>query len=135
MEKVSYDDILNSLQVKIVNGRLVFNRKIKEEEEKQEEKIKKINMPLPQEVKNSKIFNKYFKNYKDENEIQEIKKPKSLEEYKQLILEEKAKRFLAQKRLERIKSTKLFMQPNLGCCSLGNNLPIVQEPFHFLHKK
>jgi hypothetical protein len=59
---------------------------------------------------NNYIYNKYFKDYATMNQSNytEIKVPKTLEEYKKMLLEEKAKRFLERRRIAQIKSTKLL---------------------------
>ncbi len=66
------------------------------------------NMSIDPQVKNSAIYNKYFKNYKDPTEVKEVQMPKTREELRQLLIEENIKRVLAQKRLEQIKSRKMF---------------------------
>ena len=66
---VSYDDILKSLNVTLVNGKLVLSKGTpntveKVKEENTSKKVKFANQePIPQEVKNSAIYNKYFKTY------------------------------------------------------------------------
>jgi alanyl-tRNA synthetase len=67
---------------------------------------KKLNVD-PQ-VKNSAIYNKYFKNYKDPNEVIEVKVPKTKEELRKMLIEEHIKRIEAQKRIAQIKSKKMF---------------------------
>jgi len=64
------------------------------------------------QMKNSYIFNKYFKDYKDQS-IVEKKIPKTKEEYNQMMLEERIKRIEAFKRVQQIKSTKMFFSNNM----------------------
>jgi hypothetical protein len=65
--------------------------------------------PIEPSVKHSYIYNKYFKDYVDPNPIKEtVKVPKTLEEYKQMVLEERIKAIQNKKRIEEIKSTKMM---------------------------
>jgi len=69
--------------------------------------------PLDPSVKNSFLYNKYFKDYKDVTNVQpEIRVPKTIEEYKQMLLDDKIKRIEQQKRISQIKSTKLLFTTN-----------------------
>jgi len=70
--------------------------------------------PLDHSVKHSFIYNKYFKDYKDAITLPEVKVPKTIEEYKQMLLEDKIERIKQQKRISEIKSTKLFFTTNTG---------------------
>ena len=58
-------------------------------------------------IKNSYIFNKYFKNFKEPTEVEERKIPKTPEEYRQMVIEDYVKRVQAQKRIEQVKSRKI----------------------------
>lgn len=129
---ISYGDILNSMKVSLVNGVLVYQRgDIKPSTENitndissqennkvltaQTKQIKLSQEPIPDEVKKSKVYNKYFSSYKDQTEEPEIIVPKTPEEYRQMILEDKVKRFLAKKRIEKIKpKAMLFANPQVG---------------------
>jgi hypothetical protein len=78
---------------------------------KQVEKNQK--QPLDPSVKNSFLYNKYFKDYKDVTNVQpEIRVPKTIEEYKQMLLDDKIKRIEQKKRISQIKSTKLLFTTN-----------------------
>jgi hypothetical protein len=68
--------------------------------------VKKLGVD-PQ-VKNSAIFNKYFKNYKDPNEVQQIRIPKTKEELRRMLIEQHIKRIQAQKRIAQIKPKQMF---------------------------
>ena len=74
--------------------------------EQRQTTIKKISVD-PQ-VKNSAIYNKYFKNYHDPNEVHEAKVPKTKEELRQMLIDEHNKRVELQKRLAIIKPKKMF---------------------------
>lgn len=65
--------------------------------------------PIEPSVKHSYIYNKYFKDYVDPNVVKEpVKVPKTLEEYNQMVLEQRIKAIQNKKRIEEIKSTKMM---------------------------
>ena len=69
----------------------------------------KNNEPLDPNLKHSYIYNKYFKNYVDNNvEKQGPRVPKTLEEYKRMLLEDKIKAIEHKKMVEQIKSKKMM---------------------------
>jgi hypothetical protein len=148
MKPLTYDDILNSLNLKAKEeGNLQFIEK----PQKQHNTIKsKVSFDLPQFTpqftpnlnnnvnkvipppqqqpsnidKNSYIYNKYFKDYKDESVVEEPKKPMTREEY----IQEYNRRIYEKKRIEQIKSKKLMF-------SRGNDVNIsVSNPNHNLNK-
>jgi hypothetical protein len=73
-------------------------------------------------VKNSHIFNKYFKDYKDPNAeyVEEVKVPQTIEEYNQMLLEDRIKRIQERNRVAQIKSTKLMFESNNSQLNTGN---------------
>ena len=105
---ISYDDILNSLGFGVNNGNLY------KKENQQINKINQINQGKPQyqtldpRIKNSPIYNKYFKNYKDQNEQ---KQPEIILTPEQLRIQT-IKKYIevqeAKKRIAQIKSKKMF---------------------------
>jgi len=146
MKPLTYDDILNSLNLKAKEqGNLQFIEK----PQKQSNIIKKPvvsfdlpqftpqttsqlnikkDIPTPQQPsnidKNSYIYNKYFKDYKDESVVEEPKKPMTREEY----IQEYNRRIYEKRRIEQIKSKKLMF-------SRGNDVNIsVSNPNHNLNK-
>ena len=149
-KKVSYDDILNSLNLVVnKNGVLQYmsvnsnagnqeqpqphyNKQQysqqpqpqynKQQYSQQNQQTKVIKgKPLEPEVKNSSIFNKYFKDYKDPNaeQVQEVKVPQTMEEYRQMVLEERMRRIQERNRIAQIKSTKMLYESNNG--NIGSN--------------
>lgn len=102
--KFSYDDILSSLNMVVNNkGVLAIKRPTQQQQEQ------KTVEPLPFQVKNSYIFNKYFKDYKDPTAVAEPPRiPQTREEYNQMVLEERIRRINQRKRIEQIKSKKLM---------------------------
>ena len=71
--------------------------------------------PLDPSVKHSFIYNKYFKDYQDaQPSAPQVRVPKTMEEYHQMLLEDKIKQIQQQKRIAEIKSTKLLFVSNPG---------------------
>jgi hypothetical protein len=66
-------------------------------------------MPVDPSVKHSYIYNKYFKDYADIGAPPPEKRvPKTIEEYNQMVYEDRIKRIEERKRIAEIKSTKLM---------------------------
>jgi hypothetical protein len=79
--------------------------------------------PLDPTVKHSYIYNKYFKDYADPNaQKQGPRVPKTIEEYHQMLLEDRIKAIEHKKRIEQIKSTKLMFTSAPGAESNPRNL-------------
>jgi hypothetical protein len=148
MKPLTYDDILNSLNLKAKDGNLEFIEK----PHKPHVTVKKQNVtfdpstlfnnlnvnananlnvkkdvPVAQVSgvdKNSYIYNKYFKDYKDESSVEEPKKPMTREEY----IQEYNRRIYEKRRIDQIKSKKLMF-------SRGNDVNIsISNPHHNLNK-
>ena len=142
MKPLTYDDILNSLNLKAKDGNLEFIEK----PHKQPITVKKqnvifdpsilfnnVNVKKQQDVstpqvsgvdKNSYIYNKYFKDYKDESSVEEPKKPMTRQEY----IQEYNRRIYEKRRVEQIKSKKLMFSRN-------NDVNIsISNPNHNLNK-
>jgi hypothetical protein len=83
----------------------------------------KDNAPIDPAVKHSPIYNKYFKDYQTKfNEEPVIRVPKTMEEYKQMLLEDRLKKIEQQKRISEIKSTKLMFTTNQFAPTNGQNI-------------
>jgi hypothetical protein len=85
---------------------------------------KKQNAPLDPLVKNSFIYNKYFKDYKEATTTPEIRVPKTIEEYKKMLHDDRIARLEQQKRIAEIKSTKLMFTTN-DSSSIQKQPPII----------
>lgn len=115
-KKVSFDDILTNMNLVVKqNGVLQYMQPLQEDTQQGQTPqntsldFKNRENPLEPSVKNSFIYNKYFKDYRDiRNNEPEIRVPKTMEEYRQMLLEDKIKRIQQQKRIAEIKSTKLL---------------------------
>jgi hypothetical protein len=131
-KKVSFDDILSNMNL-VVNqsGTLQFmvpqqqNEEIYPQEQQQyhpqyqqqyQQPIQvQKSEPLDPSVKHSYIYNKYFKDYQDSlPQAPQVRVPKTIEEYHQMLLEDKIKQIQQQKRISEIKSTKLMFTSNPG---------------------
>jgi hypothetical protein len=135
-KKVSFDDILTNMNI-VVNesGVLQFMQPIQPTFDNNDEYQQPYQQPYQQyvsqqlakkqqqqqqqsidpQVKHSFIYNKYFKDYKDSCNYQpEVRVPKTFEEYKQMLIEDKIKRIEQKKRISQIKSTKLIFTTNVG---------------------
>lgn len=117
--KISYDDILSSLNMVVNNGVLQFAKPINQpqqsnkQEAKQEQKKRvTINAPnnqQPQKPQYSYITNKYFKDYyQQQSVIEEPEVPMTKEEYKKMLIQDYINRQQAQRRISEIKSRRLL---------------------------
>ena len=91
---------------------------------------------LDQSVKHSYIYNKYFKDYVDPN-VQKPgpRVPKTIEEYRQMLLEDKIRAIEHKKRIEQIKPKKLlFNTSNINISHQGNNPPNLNKLFRFSNR-
>jgi len=116
--KVSYGDILSSLNLVVENGVLKYIQ-VKPNEQNNQQKPTQQQRPTQQQsnnvdpqMKNSYIFNKYFKDYKDQSVIEEPRIPLTREEQKQAMIVDYIKRVNERKRIEQIKSKKLLFNTN-----------------------
>lgn len=109
--RFSYGDILSSMNLVVnQNGALQYMTPINNEEETGYDTEVKNMEP---QMKNSYIFNKYFKDYKEQNVAPQQRIPKTIEEYRQMVIEDHIKRVEAQKRIQQIKSKKMFFSQNM----------------------
>ena len=90
------------------------------------QQIKKQNpndAPIDPSVKHSFIYNKYFKDYQSKvHEEPVVRVPKTMEEYRQMLLEDRLKKIEQQKRISEIKSTKLMFTTNQFAPTNGQNI-------------
>ena len=145
-KKVSFDDILSNMNLVVnQNGVLQYmepiqhNNNINDVDEYnqynqynqnnqyQQHYQEKKSEPLDPNVKHSYIFNKYFKDYKDANKsnIPVPRVPQSLEEYRQMVIEDKIKAIQQRNRIAQIKSTKMLYTNNItnsGVINTNGNL-------------
>ena len=79
--------------------------------------------PIDPNVKHSYIYNKYFKNYAD-NKIEKVEPriPKTIEEYKRMLLEDKIKAIEHKKMIEQVKSKKMMFTSTPYFVNNANNI-------------
>jgi hypothetical protein len=110
-KKVAFKDILSNMNL-VVNKdgslqSIVSNNQYPQQYPQQQ--YPKKNTVEPPIDRQSYIYNKYFKDYVKKIEpIIETRRPKTVEEYNQMILEDKLKAEMERKRVAEIKSTKLI---------------------------
>jgi hypothetical protein len=136
-KRVTFDDILTNMNLQVNDkGILQFMTPLPEDQynqpsyqnqyqnQYQQSRVNVIKQgkPIEPEVKNSAIFNKYFKNYKDPNSPQQVnvRVPKTIQEYKQMLLEDKIKYIREKNRIAQIKPTKLLFT-NVGTIQATQN--------------
>ncbi len=126
-KKVSFNDILTNMNLVVnkkgvlqfiqprqpINGNQYdtqYDTQYYEQYAPQQRQNAEHRVPVAQSVKQSYIYNKYFKDYADANAAPppEKKVPKTIEEYNTMVMEERIKRVEEKKRIAEIKSTKLM---------------------------
>jgi hypothetical protein len=123
--KISYDDILTSLNLKVNNGKLEYIQPktthpgdrlktcYKKQPQQQQQPIYQ-QQPIPTQnpYQSSYIFNKYFKDYKDPSQPEEEPVFLSPQEYKRQVILEMIRRNQERKRIAQIKSKKMLFAQN-----------------------
>ena len=109
--KVSYDDILSSLNMVVNNGVLQFAKPIeKQEKQSQQKPQQKKQVTISNNVQqNNYITNKYFKDYQQQSQgVEEPEIPLTKKEYRQMLIQDYINRQQAQIRISQIKSRRLL---------------------------
>jgi hypothetical protein len=151
MNEMTYDDILNTLNVRIQNGKLEALKKYEQPNKKKvtfNENIKqKKEQPLPIEpniyIQNSYIYNKYFKNYSQQNNSEELEMERiqqmTPEEYKKYIRDKAIEAYKQRIRINQIKSKKLLFNngnnDNIQISTNPNNTNNLNKMFKFVGKR
>lgn len=130
--KITYDSILNSMNMYVENGVLRFavdKQKLEgqlninqvqtqvqtqniNQEKQQVKRVEIKNSPVEPAVKNSWIYNKYFKNYKGEQDIQQEEIQLTPEELREKKIRDYIEYVNARKRAAQVKSTKMLFSNN-----------------------
>lgn len=128
---LSYDDILSSMNTVVIDGKLEFISKDKLNSILENKPVKKSvtfserqqHHPVQQVDKSSYIYNKFFKDYKDPNQVQnEVpQRPLTKKELLNQIIINRIKAVNERNRIAQVKSTKLLFNNN-------NNRNIVINP-------
>ena len=128
---VSYDDILNSLGFGVSNGTLYHkNTAMPQSQSSQASEP----LPLDPRIKNSPVYNKYFKNYKDPNEIREPEIPLTREQLRAKIIRQYIESQEAKKRISQIKSKKMFYSTQNISISNSQNPVNLNKLFMFSNR-
>ena len=140
-KRVNFNDILSNMNL-LVNNQGVLQFMVPSQEENaqnvyhpqsnqyqksqsvpQQQNINPKQNPLDPSVKHSYIYNKYFKDYVDPNAQKVVTRvPKTIEEYRQMLLEDRIKAIEHKKRIDQIKSTKLLFTTTPGSGSNPRNI-------------
>jgi hypothetical protein len=138
--KVSYDDILSSLNMVVNNGVLQFAKPIQQPEKQQatqtqpQKKSVTIREPVKHQAQNNYITNKYFKDYKDESQgvSEDPVVPLTKEEYRQMLIQDYINRQQAQRRISQIKSRRLLFDTqhiNIAPTQMPRDMNKLFKPF------
>lgn len=141
-KKVTFDDILNNMNLVVTSdGVLQHMRPISQEPvpnnhqnqylyqpqyQQQYQQHHNKNDPIEPSVKHSYIYNKYFKDYHDAN-IQPTgpRRPKTIDELKQMLRDDKIREIQHKIRISQIKSTKMLFTNVHGIQATKNNLRVM----------
>lgn len=130
-KKVSFTDILSNMNLVVDKNGILQSMSMRrsyhkedsyeqpqqyeEKKYQQKQKYEEKEQPIDPTVKHSYIYNKYFKDYASANAPPPEKKiPKTIEEYNQMVYEERIKQIEQRKRVAEIKSTKLMFTTTPG---------------------
>jgi hypothetical protein len=148
-KSISYGDILSSMNTVVIDGKLQFVKKENNSDfnnnERNEDygnysdyqepakKIVKINNdplnnPINPNIKNSYIYNKYFKNYKENELIEEPKIPKTKKELLNQLIINSVHNHNERIRLSQVKSTKLLFNANTNFSPRPKYNPKIHNP-------
>jgi hypothetical protein len=119
----TYDDILKSLNFKLNNnGNLIISSSSLEKKKQQHQQQQQHqHVKIDERVKNSAIFNKYFKNYKDPNTVIQEQIPLTKAEYIQQLRINYINQQQAKIRISQIKSKKLMFSNNSVSINTSNH--------------
>lgn len=108
-QQITYEDILNKMNMCVSNGKLYLTDRQTQQtlkntqiQQKQKQQIQPEHQ-LNHMHNNSYIYNKYFKN--EFNQPTPIKKPKTIKEYKLMLLQE----YIQRHRIKQIKSKRIVI--------------------------
>ena len=152
-KKVSFNDILSNMNL-VVNkqGVLQFMMPTQEEQIQQnydynqndfqqqqyqqqyQHNQNKNSPPVDPSVKHSYIYNKYFKDYADSNpEKPGPRVPKTIEEYHEMLLEDKIKQIQHRKMIEEVKSKKMMFTSAPGASLNPRNLQATRNNLRMMN--
>ncbi len=147
-KKVSFDDILSNMNLVVNNqGILQYMMPIQQDNQYTQdynqtqyqynpnEFNRKIE-PIDPSVKHSYIYNKYFKDYNDQTgQKSGPRVPKTIEEYKQMLLDDKIKTIKHKMMVEQVKSKKMFFTSVPGATSNPRNIQATKNNLRSMNFK
>jgi hypothetical protein len=128
-KKVTFDDILNNMNLVVrPDGMLQYMTPLTKENPNYQQQVPQPqtqpqynNEPLNPSVKHSYIYNKYFKDYKEGIPQQEgPKRPKTIQELKQMLREKKIKEIQQKIRIAQMKPKNMLFT-NVGGMHMTKN--------------
>jgi len=150
-KKVSFNDILSNMNLVVdKKGLLVSMRQTQTIEPQQQDyqyeeeyvsqqpntqqKQYVPQQPIDPSVKHSYIYNKYFKDYADSNpEKPGPRVPKTIEEYHEMLLEDKIKQIQHRKLIEEVKSKKMMFTSAPGASLNPRNLQATRNNLRMMN--
>jgi len=137
-KKVSFNDILSNMNL-VVNKQGVLQFMIPNQEEQNYNYPNELSQPQNQQpvdpaVKHSYIYNKYFKDYAHSNaEKPAPRVPKTIEEYQQMLLDDKIKEIAHRKMIEEVKSKKMMFTSAPGASLNPRNLQATRNNLRMMN--
>ena len=134
----TYDEILSKMGMFVHNGKLhllpnqtdILKHQQPQQNQPQQNQLQQnqLQQNQPQQQNQNYIYNKYFKNELKSQYDEELRQPKTTEEYKQILMQE----ILQKQRIHQIKSRRLIMPTsNINISQNNNNLNNLNKLFHF----
>lgn len=107
-KSIDYDDILRNMGMHEVKGKLYWEKINDDSQNIMNDAQQQYIQPQSQNINNSYIYNKYFKNEMNNNLTKNIynQQPKNIIEYRNMMI----KQMIERKKIQQIKSTKMLFQ-------------------------
>ncbi len=147
-KKVSFDDILSNMNLVVNNqGILQYMMPIQQDNQYTQDynqtqyqynpnELNRKIEPIDPSVKHSYIYNKYFKDYNDQTgQKSGPRVPKTIEEYKQMLLDDKIKTIKHKMMVEQVKSKKMFFTSVPGATSNPRNIQATKNNLRSMNFK
>jgi DNA polymerase III alpha subunit (gram-positive type) len=134
-KKVTFNDILSNMNLVVnKNGALQFMNMKQDNYDIPQYEQQYNTESLEPSLKNSYIYNKYFKDYSDPNiKKHEPRVPKTIEEYRQMLLDNKIAIIKQKQRIEQIKSKKMIFTSFPGSIGNSKNIQASRNNLRFMN--
>jgi hypothetical protein len=111
-----------------------YQQQYQQQQYQQQHNQNKNSPPVDPSVKHSYIYNKYFKDYTDSNtEKPGPRVPKTIEEYHEMLLEDKIKQIQHRKLIEEVKSKKMMFTSAPGASLNPRNLQATRNNLRMMN--